>query len=288
MLNPVLRKESKVALRNWKIFLIIAVYALIIAAVSAVFIWANVRESYAYGFDPQNMVSMYAFLAGFQLALVLLITPVLTAGSISGERERQTLDLLLVTKMSPISIILGKLMSSLGMIILMIIAAMPVFAIIFYFGGISLTCLLAMTLFVIAVSLMEGAMAVFFSTIFKKTIMSMVLVYLLAGFMTFGTVILIVFYTSYADVVFGHDANIFINIAIGFLSPFTGFASLVDNQLGTDVLKRTIGSYYNTNVLNNIPDWIFENYWLICVGVFIVLAIVFITLAAVFLNKKSK
>ena len=36
----------------------------------------------------------------------------MTAGSISGKRERQTLDLLLVTNTGPVKLVLGKLLES--------------------------------------------------------------------------------------------------------------------------------------------------------------------------------
>ena len=55
---------------------------------------------------------MFAVLTILQMALVLFITPSLTAGAISSEREKQTLNILLTTTQSSTQIIIGKLFSS--------------------------------------------------------------------------------------------------------------------------------------------------------------------------------
>ena len=117
MLNPVFRRETKTSLRNWKVFYAISGYIFLVSLVAAVAIWQIMYNSYAASFNPSEMTTVYIGLTILELALVLLITPSLTAGSISGERERQTLDLLLITKVSPFSIILGKFLSGLSIIV---------------------------------------------------------------------------------------------------------------------------------------------------------------------------
>ena len=49
-----------------------------------------------------------------ELGLICLLAPALTADLISGERERSTLDLLLVTPLSRLQIVVGKLVAALG------------------------------------------------------------------------------------------------------------------------------------------------------------------------------
>ena len=92
MINPVLRREAKTTLRNWKIFYAVAGYVLIVTIVAAIAIWQLMYNSYNASFDPASMINVYIGLTVLQLVLVLLMTPAFTAGSISGERERQTLD----------------------------------------------------------------------------------------------------------------------------------------------------------------------------------------------------
>ena len=81
---------------------------------AAGFIYGTMFNSYDFSFDPANMGGMYVVLCAMQMGLMLLSAPAMTAGTISGERERQTLDLLLMTKMSSLSIVIGKLLSCYG------------------------------------------------------------------------------------------------------------------------------------------------------------------------------
>ena len=50
----------------------------------------------------------------------------MTSASIAGERERQTLDLLLVTNTGSFRIIAGKVMESFAVLALLILCGLPV------------------------------------------------------------------------------------------------------------------------------------------------------------------
>ena len=167
MLNPIIRREAKTSLRSWKMFLAIALYTLIISGAAIIFIKGVISGGYM-GVDLRGLSILYAVLGFMQFAMTMIMVPALTAGSISGERERQTLDILLVTKMTTFSIVIGKLASSIGIFLLMMIATLPVFAIVFFFGGLSLFNLLIMEIYMVVVSVMAGSIAVFFSTFFKS------------------------------------------------------------------------------------------------------------------------
>ena len=76
----------------------------------------------------------------------MLVIPSNTSGSISGEKERKTLDILLSSKMSPYAIVIGKLMASLNMVMMLAVSSLPVLSIVFLFGGISIVDLIVMLL----------------------------------------------------------------------------------------------------------------------------------------------
>ncbi|MBO1914210.1 hypothetical protein J4G37_56505, partial [Microvirga sp. 3-52] len=65
-------------------------------------------------FTPDESFFLFTLLSFIQLGLVLFISPGLTAGVISTEREKQTLPILLTTSQSSFQIILGKLLSSIA------------------------------------------------------------------------------------------------------------------------------------------------------------------------------
>ena len=66
----------------------------------------------------------FAAVTAVELGLICLLAPALTADLISGERERQTLDLLLVTPLSRRQIVVGKLVAALGSLMLLIVLAL--------------------------------------------------------------------------------------------------------------------------------------------------------------------
>ena len=91
---------------------------------------------------------MFAVLTILQMALVLFITPSLTAGAISSEREKQTLNILLTTTQSSTQIVVGKLLSSVAFLVLMLVAGLPLYSLVFLFGGVSPSQLISIFYFI--------------------------------------------------------------------------------------------------------------------------------------------
>ena len=72
-----------------------------------------------------------------EFILLMFIVPAVTAASISGERERQTLDLMLTTQMTAAQIVTGKLMGALSSLFVLILSSFPAVAMVFVYGGIT-------------------------------------------------------------------------------------------------------------------------------------------------------
>ena len=65
--------------------------------------------------------------------------PGISAGSVAGERDRQTLVPLQVTMLGPIQIFFGKVFASSSFLLLLLVGSAPILAVPFLVGGISLT-----------------------------------------------------------------------------------------------------------------------------------------------------
>src|SRR5919202_2048654 len=98
------------------------------------------------------------------LAAVFAVAPAVAAASIAGERENDTLDLLLVTGIRPRSIVIGKLAANILFVGLLACTTLPGFAIAWMFGGVSgrdvglaLAVLLASVTFISAVGVFFSA-----------------------------------------------------------------------------------------------------------------------------------
>src|SRR5204863_4977661 len=60
-----------------------------------------------------------------QFFLVALMSPTFAAGSITGEKERKTYELLLASPLRPGTILVGKLLSSLSYLVILIVSSFP-------------------------------------------------------------------------------------------------------------------------------------------------------------------
>ena len=80
---------------------------------------------------------LFQILALLQLALVIFFAAMGAASNVSQEKDRRTLILLLLTRMTNSELVLGKLFASLLNIFFMLVAAAPVFMLTTLFGGVS-------------------------------------------------------------------------------------------------------------------------------------------------------
>ena len=135
--NPVLLKEVKLRFRSPKSFTGILFYLIAVCIFVFGFIFVTMKINGTSYFKPSESFVLFTLLSYIQLGLVLFITPGLTAGTISTEREKQTLSILLTTSQSSFQIISGKLLSSIAFLLLLIVAALPIYSLVFLFGGIS-------------------------------------------------------------------------------------------------------------------------------------------------------
>ena len=111
--NPVYRREMTVRARSFRMPFIILTFNGILAAAALLNMYSAVAQvRISASIQYTSFLQLYAFVAILEFLLLMFIMPALTTGSISGERERRTLDLLFTTKMTPGDIVMGKLFSA--------------------------------------------------------------------------------------------------------------------------------------------------------------------------------
>jgi ABC-2 type transport system permease protein len=142
--------------------------------------------------------AIFTLLSVIQLLLVCFIAPALTAGAISLEREKQTLDLLVATPMRPGAIVIGKLLSALAFVVLMILAGIPVSALVLMYGGASIDDILRQQVVLFASAIGFGVIGLFFSALIKRTQTAIVLTYCTVLALTIGTLLIWRFWTAVA------------------------------------------------------------------------------------------
>ncbi len=187
IVNPVLAKELNDRVRTWRSPLMITLYVAILAVVGGLFFYLETMGGMRGPRVLRMGVTGFNLLAFLQLLLIAFLTPGLTAGVISGERERQTLPLLMITKLSPFSVATGKLLSAISYIALLIVVSLPLYSVVFFFGGVSLKEFLQTAGIYLATTLTLGSIGLCFSSLFKRTTVAIVVTYGVTFFLLVGT-----------------------------------------------------------------------------------------------------
>lgn len=231
-INPVLRNESKLSVRTPRFSLMILIYISVLAAGILIFYNSYSRDVYASGINPQGAVTLYITMAIIQAILLMFIVPSLTATSICSEREKQTLDILLSTRLSPLQIIFGKLSASSLKVIMLVICTIPLYAICGLIGGVKLSNILILTGSFIINTIFVGAIGVFISAYSKTSKAATALTYALVLFIFVGTIVIaltMVWINAYKG---GYNGNTPEIPIIAYLSPAVGFFIMLSNQVG--------------------------------------------------------
>jgi len=188
--NPLIVKDAVSRMRSWRAPVILTIYLGLLGAFGyASFVTATVIQTSQHAGSAQIGATVFASLAFIQLSLVSLFAPALAAGAISGERERQTFDVLLVSRMSAMGIVLGKLVASVAFMLLLILSALPLFAAVFLFGGIDFEQFLITQLLTVTTAVAIGAVSLFLSAVFRRTLPSTVVAYGVAFAGMIGTLV---------------------------------------------------------------------------------------------------
>lgn len=187
--NPVLKNEMKRYTRNMKCAWIILGVNLVLGLFALIAqMGLSGRENYMTILQYRFPIQCYVLMGyGLFLAICILI-PGLAGGSIAGERERKTLDLLLTTHLSPWKIILGKLESSLCLIFLISFSTLPVIGLVLIYGGITLVNLFQLILNLVITGIFIGSIGIFYSAIMRKTTVAVILSYVTVVLLVLGTV----------------------------------------------------------------------------------------------------
>jgi ABC-type transport system involved in multi-copper enzyme maturation permease subunit len=204
----------------------------------------------------------------------MLVGPVFSAGSVTSERERQTLDLLLTTLVTPWQMLWGKLLSGLRVSSVLtsfllwpvlLACAMPV-------GFWSNLPTMVGYLLIVALSCVTTAMvALFFSTIFQKSATSLITTYLVIATLYTAPVAA----KFFEDIILRDQSANEVADVLGVLSPFSATFALPlevesyrergDNRASAANLAVFFG-YLGWSVLINavlfgLMIWLFRVRW---------------------------
>jgi ABC-type transport system involved in multi-copper enzyme maturation permease subunit len=166
--GPIFTVELLTSARRARYFLVRAAYATVLLVALWV-VYQSMGASYRYrsAATEGDIHAIAEFSAAFfgtfsvlQLLAVVLLGPAMVAGTIATERERRTIEYLFASSLSNSEIVLGKLAAKLLHVVYMILAGVPVLALVMLLGGIAPEALLALLILTLSTVLTVSTLSI--------------------------------------------------------------------------------------------------------------------------------
>lgn len=186
--NAVIFKEITLTMKKPKMVIELTAFNALMSLLAVIIVFSFSTAALLDTVPYAAILMVFLGIVWVESCIVAFLVPALTAGTISGERERQTLEVLLTTRMTTWQIIKGKYFSAILSVILVIISAMPFMSLVFIYGGIAMWQMLMVACIIIIAAMYVAAFGVFFSTLTKRTIFATVLTYMVLILIIIGTI----------------------------------------------------------------------------------------------------
>ncbi len=187
--NPVLKREVRANMRSPKLILSIIGFNLVLALsgfvflaffeeaqpLERLFLELFFQEDAASSMSDNELAYnsirlLYCLLIMLEFVLLFFIIPTLTGSMIAGEREHQTLDLMLTTQLTPKTIVFGKLLAMMKTILMILISTLPILSLVNVFGSFSAFDMIASFGVMLVVSFFLGSIGLLFSAWIKRSV----------------------------------------------------------------------------------------------------------------------
>ncbi len=231
-------KELRGRMRGRRAFVILTIYLLLLGGF-ALMVERVLEANYATGFGGSSPFASSAIGQGIFAGLLFLMTlqvvflaPSSTSGAISLEREKQTLELLITTPISSLAIIVGKLLSALVYVFLLIAASVPLMAVVFVYGGVAPEDVVRGYIVLIATALGLGSFGLLCSAVVKRTTAATAITIFGVLAISVGTIFVLVFWQAMGS--FDNNGNrrggplgIRSPVILAYLNPFIAQADVM-------------------------------------------------------------
>lgn len=233
--NPVYKKEVSTGAYTARTAVLIIGFNTVLAVITFVIFSNSLNGIKSMGaIDYSVLTNLYSVMVYIEFGIIALVVPAITAGAVVGERERQTMDVMMASRVSAITIVFGKMFACLRTIMVVCISSLPVLSIVFVYGGIRLGNLLTVLFVIICTGFYFGSIGIFISCICKRTTTAVVLTYIgvvASVFITGGIVYVVDL--LYAETGIGSAGFVETVSKIMFFNPAATIVDLVGEQLET-------------------------------------------------------
>lgn len=174
--NPVLQRELVTNLRMARAFVLLAVYVALLGFLVYLAWPEQQRLDMLQPEKAKGLVNLFFF---GQYMLVSLMAPSFASGTITGEKERKSFEMLMASPLRPGAIVLGKLAASLTPLAELMICSLPIVMLCLPLGGVHPYEIFAAYFAMISSVALFGMISLWCSSYFSRTSASLVVSYLL-------------------------------------------------------------------------------------------------------------
>ena len=275
--NPVFLKDTSIKAKRNRLAVSLFVINLLVSLIFILILL--ISNSTMANLDHMDIQAFTWIFDGFiitECALICFMVPTETGPAISNERERQTLDVLLTTKMSHFDIILGKYLSSVAYMLLLIVSLLPFAAVILVYGSISLLQLFAVMLAVIETAMYLSSFGIFYSTLIKKSSRASAACLSIVFLLVIGTMFVVLFSRVISESILSSGSytgkiihkNIFntgdLSFFLLYINPATTVYDVLDKIVGLNffsVNNRGMAALIDELSSTLSPDNFFVKHW---------------------------
>jgi ABC-2 type transport system permease protein len=259
--NPLLSKELRTRLRSRYSLTVVTLDLLVVGAVAIVFLLKH--RGLDSGQSQIDGSQLFEVLAVFQLCLILFAVPASMASTISGERQRQTWDLLWITHLSSFEIVWAKLLAGLAINVLLLSAALPLFATVFLLGGVTTTDVVHTYLVFLATILLLSALSMLVSVVNSRPIVCVIISNAISVALGLGLSLIVVFAESGQQVTAFSDFSQFTSLTqatsplppVAQIDPLVALLSVLPTGHGGTVLGDLGTVHHAFGLPLQLPLW---------------------------------
>ncbi len=172
LLGPIFDKELRVSSRRRRNYVLRFMYIALLSTI-LYFFWArivHINNNNLYQASRMASIgrTIVTFIVWFQFCATQIIAIIMLSTSISDEIYNKTLGLLMSTPISSFQIVMGKLLSKLLQLILLLVISLPLLAVVRVFGGVPWNFIISSLCLTLATIIFIGTLSLFFSIFSNK------------------------------------------------------------------------------------------------------------------------
>ena len=228
LVGPVFTRELTTTPRSWRLYFSRALYVgSLFGLVLTAWLILVGSQSLQGAADLSRFGSaVFAVVAPLQLAMAIAFSALLTAAAVAQEKDRRTLELLLLSRLTNPQLVLGKLLASILSVLVMVTAAVPLLMLLTLLGGISHGQVLRVVGVTLAAAVFSGSLGSSIALWREKTFQSLAVT-------AMGLVLWLILGEAIAAGAFGSPGGLTPELLAAGVSPFRALGAAI-RPLGGD------------------------------------------------------